>query len=84
MAGIGLNTGLKALLTAQAALETIGHNVSNANTAGYSRQRLDLSASPYLLVRGLNIGSGVDALRGMRTTDALVQARIVAQGGSIA
>ena len=84
MAGIGLNTGLKALLTAQAALETIGHNVSNANTAGYSRQRLDLSASPYLLVRGLNIGSGVDALRVMRTTDALVQARIVAQGGSIA
>ena len=84
MGSIGLNTGLKALLSAQAALETIGHNVSNANTAGYSRQRLDLAASPSLLVRGLGIGSGVDALRVMRTTDALIQARIVAQTGSIA
>jgi len=84
MGSIGLNTGLKALLSAQAALETIGHNVSNANTAGYSRQRLELAASPSLLVRGLGIGSGVDALRVMRTTDALIQARIVAQTGSIA
>lgn len=84
MGSIGLNIGLKALLAAQSSLETIGHNVSNANTPGYSRQRLELSASPYLMVRGLNLGSGVDAMRVLRTTDSLVQARIVAQTGSIA
>jgi len=42
MSNIGLNTGLKALLASQASLETIGHNVSNANTPGYSRQRLEV------------------------------------------
>ena len=32
MSSISLNIGLKALLTAQSALDTVGHNVSNANT----------------------------------------------------
>ena len=55
MASVSLNIGLKALLTAQSALDTVGHNVSNANTPGYSRQSLQVSASPSILVRGIAI-----------------------------
>ncbi len=34
-----LNIGKSGLLTSQTALETVGHNISNANVEGYSRQR---------------------------------------------
>src|SRR3546814_6646455 len=37
-----LATGSSALLAYQAALNTTSHNIANANTAGYSRQRVDL------------------------------------------
>ena len=37
MANLSLNIGLNALLTAQNALDTVGHNIANANTPGYSR-----------------------------------------------
>ncbi|MFW5426295.1 MAG: flagellar hook-associated protein FlgK [Methylophagaceae bacterium] len=36
-----LNTGVSALLTTQGQLSTVSHNISNANTEGYSRQRVN-------------------------------------------
>ena len=45
MSSIGLNTGLKALLSARYMLDTIGHNIANANTPGYSRQRVQLGTA---------------------------------------
>jgi flagellar hook-associated protein 1 len=83
MSSIGLNSGLKALLASQAALDVIGHNLSNANTPGYSRQRLEQSASPALQRRGLSIGAGVSADVVIRTTDALLQMRMVGQIASL-
>lgn len=82
MAGIGLNIGLKALLASQTALDSVGHNVANANTPGYSRQRLDISSSGSVLLRGLSLGNGVDANVVRRTTDALINKRLVIQGAS--
>ncbi len=41
----GLEIGRRALLTNQAALQTIGHNISNVNTPGYTRQRVNISAT---------------------------------------
>ncbi len=83
MGVIGLQSGLKALLASQAALDTIGNNVANANTPGYSRQRLGITASPTLQVRGLNIGAGVNADVVTRTTNELLQVRMVGQIGSL-
>ena len=40
---MGLETSKRGLTTAQQALYTTGHNVANANTPGYSRQRLNLN-----------------------------------------
>ncbi|MFT7484672.1 MAG: flagellar hook-associated protein FlgK [Candidatus Paceibacteria bacterium] len=83
MAGIGLNTGLKALLAAQASLDTVGHNISNANTPGFSRQRLEVSSSAALMQRGRLIGSGVNADIVTRSTDALLLVRTTAQVSSL-
>ncbi|TWI59946.1 flagellar hook-associated protein FlgK [Halalkalibacter nanhaiisediminis] len=44
----GLETARRAMMTQQYALHTVGHNISNANTEGYTRQRVNFSQTePY-------------------------------------
>ncbi len=60
---LGLNTGLSGLNYFQTALNTTSHNVSNANTKGYSRQQVSASASKALRMSqsyGM-MGTGVTA-----------------------
>ena len=83
MPNVGLNIGLKALLTAQTALDNVGHNISNASTPGYSRQHVLISADPAITIRGLALGNGVSAQQILRTADALLQKRLVIQQSSI-
>lgn len=55
----GLEIGKRALLTHQLALQTIGHNIANVNTPGYSRQRVNIRTSyPENAQVGI-VGSGV-------------------------
>ena len=55
-----LGIGTSALLSYQRALDTVGHNVANVNTDGYSRQRVNLSARIPQGGSGGFIGVGVD------------------------
>ncbi|MDM7456414.1 MAG: flagellar hook-associated protein FlgK [Tepidimonas sp.] len=48
-----LNIATRALTTNQAVLQVIGHNIANANTEGYTRQRVELNSVP-----GQQLGSG--------------------------
>ncbi len=79
MTSVALNIGLRSLLAAQSALDTIGHNIANANTPGYSRQSLDISAELPLQIRGLFIGGGVRAGDVRRSVDALLNRRLLGQ-----
>ena len=48
----GIETMLRGLRAQQLALDTTGHNISNANTPGYSRQTVDMTATdPYAVPR---------------------------------
>lgn len=42
---LGLNTGLSGLTYFQSALNTTAHNISNANTEGYTRQQINAQAA---------------------------------------
>lgn len=53
------NISVSGLLSFQRSLTTISHNISNANTEGYTRQRVDLSARPPQLLSQGFIGQGV-------------------------
>src|SRR5919204_2516536 len=74
----GLQTSLRGLLAQQRAMDTTGHNIANANTAGYSRQEAVMTAADPLLVAagavqsgaGADLGAGVDiqAYRRLRDT----------------
>ena len=62
----GLETSKRALLTNTTVLNTVGHNIANAATDGYSRQRVNLSATRPLEAPGFQrtvapgmIGTGV-------------------------
>ena len=77
MSNIGLNIGLRALLTSQSSLDVIGQNLANANTPGYSRQRVQLGAAGVIFRRGLGFGTGVDASMIGRSVDNLLAGRIV-------
>jgi flagellar hook-associated protein 1 FlgK len=54
-----LEAGKRALLAQQFAMNTTGHNISNVNTPGYSRQRVDMVATPPLYTTQGNLGTGV-------------------------
>ena len=54
-----LGVGISGLLAFQRQLATTGHNISNANTEGYSRQRVELSAQNPQPSGSGYIGSGV-------------------------
>jgi len=83
MANISLNIGLNALLTAQSALDSAGHNIANANTPGYSRQNLQRSTSLPINLRGLHFGTGVQADKIVRTVDDLLGRRILSQASTL-
>lgn len=54
-----LNIGYTGLSAAQVGINTTGHNISNAETEGYSRQRVIQSAQIPLFSEAGNIGNGV-------------------------
>ena len=54
-----LNIATRALTTNQAALQVIGHNIANANTEGYTRQRVELQSVPGQQLGSAYFGKGV-------------------------
>jgi flagellar hook-associated protein 1 FlgK len=63
-------------LATQRALSTVGHNISNANTTGYSRQRVELSARDPQAVGSIYIGKGVDVTNVARAADAFLTKQV--------
>src|SRR5690554_4795913 len=55
-----LQIGISGLRASQAALTVTGHNITNANTEGYSRQVLNQSTNSAHLESGNWIGTGVN------------------------
>ncbi|NKF21760.1 flagellar hook-associated protein FlgK [Solimonas marina] len=71
-----LATGSSALLAYQTALSTTSHNIANANTTGYSRQRVELTSKLGQGTASGYVGAGVDVATVQRITDSLVNARL--------
>ncbi|UCZ56008.1 flagellar hook-associated protein FlgK [Desulfurispirillum indicum] len=68
-----LNVGLSGVLASQSALMTVGHNLSNMNTEGFSRQRVVLQANQPLRIANLQYGQGVNLNQVQRVHDEYVQ-----------
>lgn len=82
--GFGFGSGLRALSAARLGMQVAGNNIANANTVGYSRQRVELSAAlPYQTGRGFQIGSGVDVSGIFGVVDQGLERRIQLQTGLV-
>jgi len=57
----GLEVGKRALLTHQLSMSTIGHNMANVGTEGYSRQKVRVASAMPLETANFIIGNGVSA-----------------------
>jgi|GEM_PF-2903479 len=80
---MGLETGKRGVLTAASSLNVTAHNIANANTEGYTRQRADLVAtSPFTtpslqsLAYAGQMGTGVEASQITRLKDQFLDNRI--------
>ena len=79
-----LSTGTSALVAFQRALTTVGHNVANVNTPGYSRQRVDFAARTPQDVGVGHIGRGSEITGIRRTVDDIANARLIDSSGELA
>ncbi len=84
----GIEIGKRGLLAHNRALTTTGHNLTNANTEGYSRQRVVMETFHPLSRPGLTraerpgqLGQGVEVARIERVRDLILEGRIVSQAG---
>ncbi len=72
----GLETSKRAIFTQSTALHTLGHNIANASTEGYSRQRVNMVAGRPLAFPGMQrantpgqLGTGVEYVSITRVRD---------------
>ena len=82
----GLQTALSGLQAAQAAIDTTSENISNANTAGYTRQRVNLVESGAMTIPaltqqggGTQLGTGVSIQDISRIRDQFLDVQYRAQ-----
>lgn len=79
-----LNTGLTGLTASRIGIDTASNNIANANTKGYTRQRVEFAPHlPTSLIFG-EIGNGVKVLDIARTRDAFLDERVRDSSSSLA
>jgi flagellar hook-associated protein 1 len=83
---MGLETTLRGILAQQLAIDVTGHNISNANTVGYTRQRAMLTPTESYTVPGTTrppqagqLGTGVDVTSYQRVRDSFIDIQYRAQ-----
>ena len=67
-----LNIGSRAMSASYAALQVTGNNIANANTPGYSRQKVELQTSFSQQTGAGFFGKGVDVATVTRSHDAFL------------
>ncbi|MGN7296509.1 flagellar hook-associated protein FlgK [Ferdinandcohnia sp. SAFN-114] len=78
----GLETARRGMMTQQSALYTTGHNIANASTPGYTRQRVNFTQTTPYPSPGLNapkfpgqLGTGVEAGTIQRVRESFIDAQ---------
>src|SRR3989339_1779029 len=71
-----LQIGLSGILTAQRAMLVASHNISNANTKGYTRQSAVLSARNPMITTAGTMGQGVELVKIIRHKDDYLNGRL--------
>lgn len=73
---VSLNTALTALRAAQTGIDTSAHNIANANTPGFTRQRMTITTNTPFQSKVGPIGTGVDVESISRLRDEFLDLRL--------
>lgn len=79
---IALYTAFSGLRAAQTAMDTASHNIANAGTEGYTRQRVETATHRPAYQRFGHIGTGVDVIDITRARNAFLDDRFRASAGA--
>ncbi len=79
-----MSTAVSGLLAFQRGLDTTSQNIANAATAGYSRQRVELSTRPAQAYGSGWIGSGVQVTTIARVYDSFLATQVRSSASSLA
>lgn len=79
---LGMNIGVSAIRANQVALRTAGHNLTNAETDGYHRQRVDLQSRQAISLARYTVGTGVEVAQIRRLLDATVEHGLTQNGAA--
>ncbi len=87
----GLQTALSGLLAEQQALDIAGHNIANANTEGYSRERVVMETNQAIAIpslsavtgQGAQLGTGVTVETYTRIRNAYLDAQYRTQNSTL-
>ncbi|QLY25925.1 flagellar hook-associated protein FlgK [Bdellovibrio sp. KM01] len=75
-----MDTGKRSLMNSQTALQTVGHNIANKSTEGFSRQRVELLSNVPIGEGGLQIGMGARAGVVTRVNNPWLEKQIQKEG----
>ncbi len=78
-----LGVGYSGLSTSQTGIQTTSHNISNVNTPGYSRQRIEQKANYPLDTASGELGTGVKVEEIVRLHDEFVYGRLKSANASL-
>lgn len=78
-----LHMGGGALAAQQMALQVTGQNIANANTPGYSRQRVSMAAAIPNQINGHLIGAGVKVASVDRIVDRFLNEQLAVESGKL-
>ncbi|KYG67162.1 flagellar hook-associated protein FlgK [Bdellovibrio bacteriovorus] len=78
-----MDTGKRSLMNSQTALQTVGHNIANKSTEGFSRQRVELLSNVPIGEGNLQIGMGARAGVVTRVNNPWLEKQIQREGMSM-
>ncbi len=75
-----MDTGKRSMMNNQTALSTVGHNIANKSTEGYSRQRVEIQTNTPTSEGRLQIGTGSKAAQVTRINNPYLEKQIQKEG----
>jgi flagellar hook-associated protein 1 FlgK len=78
-----MDVGKRSMMNSQTALQTVGHNIANKATEGYSRQRVELQSHAPSADGRLRIGMGSKAAQVTRVNNPYLEKQIGKERGEL-
>ncbi len=78
-----MDMGRRSMMNSQTALQTVGHNIANKTTEGFSRQRVDIVTAPSVSEGRLQMGNGARAASVTRVNNPYLDKQLQIETGTL-